>query len=132
MPKKATQEKATQEQVGTKTRRNGYSMTGTIRKMVLASVGAVGVAQNEVDSLVRRMVERGEMTEREARKLISDTRKEVARRRKRPVRNIESELEGMLEKMNIPSKADVEDLSKQIANLSRRIEELKNELNKRH
>ncbi len=108
----------------------GGRITGTLRKVVLASVGVVGVAQDELTNLIDRMVERGEITEKEARKLLSEVQKEVNKRRRSGQTKAEKELEGMLEKLNIPSKADIEDLTKQVAALSRRIEELKAERNK--
>jgi poly(hydroxyalkanoate) granule-associated protein len=115
---------------GSEAKKDGLPVAGTIRKVVLASVGAVGVAQDEVNSLVKRMVERGELTEKDARKLLSDFSKEFNKRRKAPAARAEEQLEAMLEKMNIPSKQDIEDLSKQIAYLSRRIEDLKAQITK--
>lgn len=103
----------------------------TFRKVILASVGAVGVAQDEITSLIDRMVERGELTEKDARKLVSDAQKEFNKRRKSGQTKAEKEMEGMMEKMNVPSKADIEDLTKQVSQLSKRIEELKAEMSAR-
>jgi poly(hydroxyalkanoate) granule-associated protein len=103
---------------------------GTFRKVVLASVGAVGVAQDELNALIKRMVERGEITEKDARKLVNDVQKEVNKRRKTGQTKAEKEMEGMMEKLNVPSKADIEDLTAQVAALSKRIEELKAEMKK--
>lgn len=103
---------------------------GTLRKMVLASVGVVGVAQDEIRQLVDRMVERGEITEKDARKLLNDAQKEFNRRRRSGQTKAEKEMEGIMEKMNVPSKADIEDLTKQVAQLSKRIEELKAQIKK--
>ncbi|MCC7161535.1 MAG: phasin family protein [Anaerolineae bacterium] len=100
----------------------------TFRKVILASVGAVGVAQDEVTGLINRMVERGELTEKDARKLIGDAQKEFNKRRRSGQTKAEKEMEGMMEKLNVPSKADIEDLTKQVAQLSKRIEELKTEM----
>jgi len=97
---------------------------------VLASVGAVGVAQDEVTGLIDRMVERGEITQKDARKLMNDVQKEVGKRRTRGQTKSEKELQAMLDKLDIPSKADIEDLSKEVATLSKRIEELKAEMKK--
>src|SRR2546423_516366 len=99
-----------------------------LRKMVLASVGAVGVAQDEINQLIARMVERGEITEKDARKLVNDAQKEFNKRRKSGQTKAEKQMEGILEKMNVPSKADIEDLTKHVAQLSKRIEELKAEV----
>lgn len=110
--------------------KDGNLVLGTLRKMVLASVGVVGVAQDEVNHLLERMVQRGEITEKDARKLVSEAQKEFNRRRKSGQTKAEKELEGLMEKMNVPSKADIEDLTKQVAHLSKRIEELKAEMKK--
>lgn len=104
--------------------------TGTLRKVVLASVGAVGIAQDELTALIDRMVERGELTQKDASKLMHDVQKEVGKRRKGGQNKAEKEMEAMLDKLNIPSKADIEDLTKQVASLSKRIEELKSEMGK--
>jgi poly(hydroxyalkanoate) granule-associated protein len=111
-------------------KKQGNRIIGTFRKVVLASVGAVGVAQDELTALIDRMVERGEITEKDARKLVNDVQKEVNKRRKSGQTKAEKEMEGMMEKLNVPSKADIEDLTKQVAQLSKRIEELKVEMNK--
>ncbi|MBI4675580.1 MAG: hypothetical protein HY741_28380, partial [Chloroflexi bacterium] len=75
-------------------------------------------------------VERGELTEKDARKLVSDVQKEVNKRRKSGQTKAEKEMEGMMEKLNVHSKADIEDLTAQVVALSKRIEELKSEMNK--
>ena len=113
-----------------KTAQDGNMILGTLRKMILASVGVVGVAQDEINHLIDRMVERGEITEKDARKLVSEAQKEFNRRRKSGQTKAEKEMESIMEKMNVPSKADIEDLTKQVAHLSKRIEELKAEMHK--
>jgi poly(hydroxyalkanoate) granule-associated protein len=121
--------KETHEQPAETAKKDGR-ITGTFRKVILASVGVVGVAQDELNALIKRMVERGELTEKDARKLVNDVQKEVTKRRKSGQTKAEKEMEGMMEKMNVPSKADIEDLTAQVSALSKRIEELKTELNK--
>lgn len=110
--------------------KDGNVVLGTLRKLVLASVGAVGVAQDEINHLINRMVERGEITEKDARKLVNDLQKEINKRRKSGQTKAEKEMESIMEKMNVPSKADIEDLTKQVAHLTKRIEELKAQVNK--
>lgn len=111
-------------------KKEGSRILGTFRKVILASVGVVGVAQDELTGLIDRMVERGEITEKDARKLVNDMQKEFNKRRKSGQTRAEKEMEGALEKLNVPSKADIEDLTNQVAQLSKRIEELKTEMSK--
>ena len=58
-----------------------YAIT---RKLLLASVGAIGIAQDEVEDLVKKLVDRGEIAEKDGRKLIADlnerTRRAILRR----------------------------------------------------
>jgi len=122
--------KETTEQVAETAKKEGGRIAGTFRKVILASVGAVGVAQDELNALIKRMVERGEITEKDARKLANDVQKQVNKRRKSGQTKAEKEMEGMMEKLNVPSKADIEDLTAQVATLSKRIEELKAEMHK--
>ncbi|MCG3140513.1 MAG: hypothetical protein HDKAJFGB_01580 [Anaerolineae bacterium] len=122
--------KETTEQIAETAKKEGGRITGTFRKVILASVGAVGVAQDELNALIKRMVERGEITEKDARKLANDVQKQVNKRRKSGQTKAEKEMEGMMEKLNVPSKADIEDLTAQVATLSKRIEELKAEMHK--
>ncbi len=97
------------------------------RKIVLASLGAVGLAQDELKNLTNRLVKRGEIAEKNARKRMkqdSDQRRKSARRMDRQV---EKQWNEALTWMNIPSKKDVEELSDKITALTEKVEELKKE-----
>jgi len=50
----------------------------TARKVLLASVGAMALAQDEIEEFVNRLVERGEIAETDGRKLMQ----EIKERRK--------------------------------------------------
>lgn len=97
------------------------------RKLVLATVGAVGVAQDEINTYVNRLVERGEITEKQAQKL----RREAAERREKVAKhaelNLDHQLEKILHRANVPTKHDIDALSTKITNLTHRVEELGNQ-----
>lgn len=100
-----------------------------VRRLMLAAVGAVAMTRDEMEQFLQRLVDRGEIAERDARKLIND----VSSRRKQDVEQVadeaearvETRLEQILNRMNIPSKRDIDELSDKIALLSVRVEELK-------
>jgi len=100
-------------------------MMDMMRKMLLAAIGAAAIAQEEIEALVNRLVERGEIAEKDGKKLIG----EMMDKRKSKTAKVESEInkniEAVLERMNISSKADVETLSQKINALSKKIDELK-------
>ena len=100
-----------------------------VRRLMLAAVGAVAMTRDEMEQFVTRLVDRGEIAERDAKSLVND----VMSRRKRDVETaadeaearVETRLEQVLNRMNIPSKRDIDELSDKIAQLSARVEELK-------
>ena len=96
-----------------------------VRKVLLASIGAVALGKEEIEDFVDRLVERGEIAEKDGRKLV----REVMDRRKKEARKAEDELnknvESVLDKMNVPSKGDIDALGEKITALSKKIDELK-------
>ena len=95
------------------------------RKVLLAGIGAIALAQEEIEEFVGRLVERGEIAEKDGRKLI----REVMDKRKKEAEKAEDELtkrvETVMDRMSVPSKADIEALSKKITELTKKVDELK-------
>jgi len=104
------------------------------RKVLLASFGAVALAQEEIEKFVDRLVERGEIAEKDGRKLIEEMRERsrttLKKSRKRVQTSLgmetrDEEIEDLLERMDIPTKADIQALTNKIAALTRKVEDLK-------
>ncbi len=92
------------------------------RKVLLAAIGAAVVAQEEIEGFVNRLVEHGELAEKDARKLVQ----ELLDRRE----NLEKERRAEREKSKAnaaATRADVEALNARIAELNKKIEELRKE-----
>lgn len=100
-----------------------------LRRVLMAGIGAVALTQEQIEDFVNRLVERGEIADGDARTLMAD----VVERRKRVVQEgskraeeqIDRRIEGLLARMNIPSKSEIEALSEKIGELSRKVDELK-------
>ncbi len=99
------------------------------RKVLLAGVGAVALAQDEVEAFVNRLIERGEIAEKDGRKLINDVmdrrRKQMDEAQTKTKENLDGRVEAILHRMNIPTKSDIESLSDKIAALTKKIDQLK-------
>jgi poly(hydroxyalkanoate) granule-associated protein len=95
------------------------------RKLMLASVGAVALAQDELEALAKRLVERGQIAEQDGRRVVRD----IMERRRRETQKAEDEMErrveDLLQRMNVPTKSDIETLSAKIEALSKKVDELK-------
>ncbi|HEX9115526.1 MAG TPA: phasin family protein [Anaerolineae bacterium] len=100
-------------------------LVDVVRKVLLASIGAVALAQDEVEDFVNKLVDRGQIAEKDGRKLIKDV---MERRRKTTAKaeeGLDKRVEELLARMNVPSKADVEALSAKITTLTKKVDELK-------
>ena len=105
---------------------NGHNPLFEItRKVLLAGVGAVALAQEEIEDFVERLIERGEIAEKDGKKLV----REVMDKRKKDVSKAEDETSKrvyeILDRMNVPTKRDIDALGEKIAALTTRVEELK-------
>ena len=92
------------------------------RKVVLAGIGAMALAQDELEDFVNRLVERGEIAEKDARKLIREVSE---KRRKGVAHEMDKRVEDMLARLNVPTKSDLDELGEKIAALSAKVEALK-------
>src|SRR5215216_3680999 len=107
-----------------------HSFVELLRKVVLAGVGAVAMSRDETEQLVSKLVERGELAQKDAEKLLRDvqarlrqSRPDVQEQAEKVTGRAQQGMEEFLNRLNIPSKRDIEDLSAKIAQLAARVEE---------
>lgn len=105
-------------------------------KMQLACIGAVAMAQDAVVACVGRFVERGEGLERQGKSFVRDRMnrrkhqvRKLVRRGEKDVEaaevELEGEIEGLLDRMNVPTKSDIDALSAQVSALTAKVDELR-------
>lgn len=93
-------------------------------KVLMAGIGAMALAQDEIEDFVNRLIERGEIAEKDGRKMLDDL---MARRRKEGEKleeALDQRIEKVLHEMNIPSKADIDALSAKITALTKKVDAL--------
>lgn len=116
------------------------TMTTMVRRVLLAAVGAVVVTKEEIEDFVDKLVERGEIAEQEGRKLVSDV---LARRRSETEKvaekvgekvgdelskaeaMLDERIEGILSRLNVPTRSDIDALSEKISALAAKVDALK-------
>ena len=99
-----------------------------LRRLVLASIGAVALTRDETESFVNKLVERGEIAQKDGERLLNEVQTRLRQNRPK-VEQVEGSVEQLLNRLNIPSKRDIDDLSYRIAQLAARVEELRNAQN---
>lgn len=96
----------------------------TLRKVVLASIGGVALAQDELVKFVNKMVERGEIAEKDARKLLDEVTSRRKEEAKKAEKEVDQRMEDLLARMNVPTKSDIDALSQKITKLTEKVEKL--------
>ena len=100
----------------------------TVHRVLLAGGGAVALTTDEIQDLV----ERGEIAERDGRKLVKDVisrrngaEKQVEKSVENASNMVEDQIEKILNRLNVPTKHDIEELGKKIAHLTKKVDDLK-------
>ncbi len=112
---------------------NSSSEGGTflegLRRILMASIGVAVLAQEEIEDFVTKLIDRGEIAESDGRSLVSDVlerrRNEVQDRSKQAGEGVDRRMEGMLNRLNVPTQSEIQTLSEQIAELSQKVDELR-------
>jgi poly(hydroxyalkanoate) granule-associated protein len=119
-------ERFAQENVVVKTAHTGLRL----------GLGAMALGREELEAMLKRLQEKGEIAEQDSRKLLEEWfqrgRKPVAEYEERVEKLLDQRIEAVLAMMNIPSKSDIEELGKKIAALSRKVSELDKKLSAEH
>jgi poly(hydroxyalkanoate) granule-associated protein len=105
-------------------------------KLFLASIGAGAIVQEKVSACLAKLIERGEGVELETRQLVRDRMekrkhqvRKMAKRQEEAATDAEAETEAQvrrfLDRMNVPSKDDINALGAQVTELTAKVDELK-------
>lgn len=101
------------------------------RTVLLATMGTAALGKEELEAIINRLVEKGELAEKDGRELLS----EIVEKRKKEMPTVDLKMEGVedrveaiLKRLNIPTKKDVDTLSRKITALSKKVDELNKKL----
>lgn len=113
--------KATIEQASQMSKEEPPLVVSAGGKLVLAAIGAVGLAQDSLEHLLKRMVARGELSQKDARKLVAQLRT------KRPnpfARGMQTSTGAVPTPEDLPTKSDIQSLHGEIAALSAKLDQM--------
>ncbi len=102
-----------------------------LRSTLLIVMGTFAVGKEEIEAILNRLVEKGELAEKDARELLNDLLERgkditgtTAKVESKLEDLIDARLEAVLDRLNVPSRRSVEELAKQIAALAEKVDEL--------
>ncbi len=99
-----------------------------VQSALRASVGVFSMGRDEVETVINRLIEKGELTEIDGKRIIAD----LFDRPKQGVRQINSKVSNALDEsiiaalnlLNIPTRSDLQTLSEKINGLAEKVDEL--------
>lgn len=107
-----------------KTEEEKWTWLDILRTPILASVGAFSMAEEGIEKFVKDLVERGETSEKEGKKIVEDFRKRTSRNRKDFEKKTDERIEKALKALRLPTKRDLTALEHKIDKLERRVNKL--------
>lgn len=96
-----------------------------LRKTILFGAGLASMTRDKMEKFVDEMVKKGEISEKEGRELVDDL---IARSKKARVDfevKVSKAVEKTMEKLNVPSRSEIEKLRARIEELERSREDKK-------
>jgi poly(hydroxyalkanoate) granule-associated protein len=117
-----------QIEIANESTESSNALLGSLRRVLMASIGAFVLAQEEVEEFVAKLVDRGEIADADARRLLNDLvdgrGRMVTDGTKRSESELEKRVEAVLGRLNIPSKSEIDKLSAKISELNDKVDEL--------
>ncbi len=109
--------------------RNGKNpVINGVQSALRASMGVFSMGREEVETIISRMIEKGELTEIDGKKILSN----LFDRPKKGVQQINDKVGGVLDDriiatlnmLNVPTRSDLRTLSEKINDLAEKVDEL--------
>ncbi len=111
----------------TKERRESVVLD-TIRSVLLAGIGALALTKEELEAITNRLVQKGELAEQDARKMVQDLlekrKKDAEQWEDQVTQAIEARVKRVLERLNIPTRQDFNALQERLDALEKKLDEL--------
>ena len=104
-------------------------VSSALRRKMLFSVGSALILHEKAQEFVEHAIERGQEAQKEGKKLVEEMRSHKMRSHKmrsknKPHDKLDSHISGALERLDVASQKDVEELDQHVAALSKRVDEL--------
>jgi poly(hydroxyalkanoate) granule-associated protein len=94
-----------------------------LRRIALAGIGAVSVASEVSDEVFSELVKRGEQSREEARDELRQAKARTARRNADAADFFRARMNGLMDRVNLPSKGDVDSINAKLNILTRKMDE---------
>ena len=97
-------------------------MFDLIRKAMLTGVGLASISIDKIDEIAKEMMEQGNLTEQEGRKLVQEMMGYAEKSKEQLEKQVAFYVEKALDKMDVARKKEVEELRETLLKLQEKIE----------
>ena len=101
-----------------------YSLNDMMKRMMLAGVGAISIFHEELEKHIDKLVERGEITQKDREEMMARMKERRMKFMHRRSEYAQKHVEEALEHFDVPRRSDIEGLNQKIADLEKKIDEL--------
>jgi poly(hydroxyalkanoate) granule-associated protein len=95
-----------------------------VRRVLLAGMGVMALTMDEVQDFVDKMVERGELAEKDGKKIVREVMEKRKKKAEEAQEKVSKRVREILDRMDISTKADIEALSQAVDALSKKVDEM--------
>jgi len=112
----------------TQTSNGKNPLVSGVQSALRASIGVFSMGREEVETIINRLVEKGELTEIDGRRILSDLfdrpRQGVRQINEKVSSTLDDSIVSTLNMLNIPTRSDLQTLSEKINKLADKVDEL--------
>ncbi|AEE97052.1 phasin family protein [Mahella australiensis] len=96
-------------------------MKDKLKKAFLIGIGAMAATGEKIDELVDELVAKGDVTAEEGKKILDEYKEKVKANQQDMSNKVKEELSKMLDKMNLATKKDLEEIKVRLDAIERKL-----------
>jgi polyhydroxyalkanoate synthesis regulator phasin len=94
-------------------------MLDFIKKTIFVGAGLASMTAEKIEETVGEIVKKGELTEKQGRELVHDLLERSTRARKELTERVEKMIQDTLQKLNIPTRKEMDELKRKVEQLEK-------------
>ena len=94
------------------------------RKLLLAGIGAAVLTKERIEGIVRELIKQGEISKEEGIKLVKEVLQKGEEMQKTLEAKIEVGINKAMERLNIPTRKEIQELREKLEKLIKKVEEI--------
>lgn len=101
-------------------------MIDLIKKAMFTGIGMLSLSKDKVEEIARDFMDKGKLSEKEGERLVDDLLKKSEESRQELKKQIEEQVQALLEKMDLASKKDLAAIRTELDDIKSKLEAMEN------